>query len=510
MASPGALLLPPGHDELPSQGPEVVDFIEGFLTLSGDYEGEPFRPLDFAVDFIYDLYLIETDGSYRYSSAFLCLPRKNTKTEIGVGIALAELFNIAGYPGSAPEICLAASTKDQARKILRKLKRMILAHPDLERRTHITQNIIWNTESGGYIEVTSAESGGNHGGEYTLVIMEELHEWPLRKGRKLYTALTTGFATRKRAHYLVISTVGDEPDGLMGEKYEAAISRTHKFNGEWQPNLARSGKLSYIWGPAKNEKFTYGDVDFYRKVNPGNEIHGSDESIREMLLETTEAEGRKFYYNEWPTARKNLWIMQGLPEKRSVNFVIPAKSDVTLGLDGSRSNDSTALAIAKLFTPVVGLAGLWEHPGNDGWVVPMHQVADRVSELVEQHNVVELCYDPYGMELFEETMRVRHRRLNLNPFSTNQAKKNSMALIEFYNLFISGQVSLIRNPDLLRHFNNCLAETSRAGVRLVKAGPTKKMDGVVATVLARLASERHSIRGVKKRDYSKGLQELGW
>src|SRR3989304_2625269 len=74
---------------------------------------------------------------------------------------------------------------------------------------------------------------------------------------------------------------------------------------------------------------------------------------------------------------------------------VPPYADITLGFDGGKFHDGTALVGTEIATGYQWAVGVWEEPYNiKGWEVPSDQVELAVAEAFRRWNVWRLYADP--------------------------------------------------------------------------------------------------------------------
>src|SRR5215475_2335000 len=91
---------------------DVIDFIQALTVPSGTGQGKPFILEPWQKKFIRDIYEPHRDGKRVVRRAILSVARKNGKTALTAGIALAHLVGPEAIPNG--EIYSAANDRDQA------------------------------------------------------------------------------------------------------------------------------------------------------------------------------------------------------------------------------------------------------------------------------------------------------------------------------------------------------------------------------------------------------------
>src|SRR5262249_49359203 len=161
----------------------------------------------------------------RYPELFVYVPPKNGKSpwSAGIGLFLCFCDDEAGRQG-----CRAASDKDQAGLIFRQMAGMVRANAALRSRCRAYGG---NAPAGNaksfvkpdnaFLKVISADASGKHGGNPSLVIVDELHE---QKDRRLIDTLRTSMTSANRRQPLMIqlTTADYDRPSICNERYQYA------------------------------------------------------------------------------------------------------------------------------------------------------------------------------------------------------------------------------------------------------------------------------------------------
>ncbi|MFJ9671081.1 terminase [Streptomyces sp. NPDC101221] len=176
---------------------------------------------------------------------------------------------------------------------------------------------------------------------------------------------------------------------------------------------------------------------------------------------------------------------------------------ITLGFDGGKTDDATALVAMRLSDRLVQPIGIWEAPNNSPeWEVPRDQVIDAVHHAFAEYNVVGFFADvalwEAEVESWSEEYRARllvkasgkstvGRDMRSGLAEITQANERLVAAVE------SGMVKHTGHHTLRRHVMNAKRKINRFGVSFTKEHreSKRKVDGYAAMLLADLA--RHNL-----------------
>ena len=295
---PRAKRIDPAPATLPADA--AVRFI-GNLTLTDDYDGQPFRLRPWQEDRIIRPIFgtLRPDGRRQYRRVFLFLPRKQAKTQISAAIGM---FGLCGSGKRGESIVCAASDKVQAGKLWNKCERMIEADEWLKRmmRIYRSDKIIEYRDAANELVVVSSEGRRQYGGNPSILLFDELHTQP---NRNLYDALTSGSQTRKEPLMLLISTAGNDLDSLCHEEYEYAkrVQANPSIDPTYLPIIYEADPKDDIydertWRKAMPALGDFCELDFIRS-----------EFARARETPSEEAKCRQFYLNLWTTKRTK-WL----------------------------------------------------------------------------------------------------------------------------------------------------------------------------------------------------------
>ena len=136
-----------------TDGPFVAEWFRRSIRFTdGHHGGQPFEFEPWQRDFIDEAFLIDPRTGHRvYQQAWLCMPKKNGKTQTGAGLALYGLAGDGDENGLElnPQVPIAAAARHQAAELGRTARIMALASPSLRRRLEINKHDVYATREGG-------------------------------------------------------------------------------------------------------------------------------------------------------------------------------------------------------------------------------------------------------------------------------------------------------------------------------------------------------------------------
>jgi phage terminase large subunit-like protein len=195
---------------------DVVVFFERFLKHSkGKWAGRRFELLPFQKKILRSLFgWKRADGTRRYRTAYIEIPRKSGKSTLSSGIALYLLF---GDKEPGAEIFSAAADRDQANIVFDLAKNMVEMSPELRARSQIFKRSVVVPKTKSSYRVLSADVGTKHGLNAHGVIFDELHVQP---NRDLFDVLSTSTGARSQPIFVSITTAGYDRESICYEQHD--------------------------------------------------------------------------------------------------------------------------------------------------------------------------------------------------------------------------------------------------------------------------------------------------
>ena len=196
----------------------ACNFFERLLThVKGEWAGQPFHLQNWQLEIVRDLFgWKRPDGTRRYRTAYIEIPRKNGKSTLSAGIALALLY-VDGEPGA--EVYSAAADRDQASIVFDVAKAMVDASPELKKRSKIYKRAVLVPAAHSVYRVLSADAPTKHGLNAHGIVFDELHAQP---NRELWDVLTTSTGSRRQPLVVAITTAGYDRESICWEIHEYA------------------------------------------------------------------------------------------------------------------------------------------------------------------------------------------------------------------------------------------------------------------------------------------------
>lgn len=513
------------HDEglvWPTLGPQVIDFIEErFCYGPGSLQGQPAkldsdqrRVLYRAYEHYpedYSLYGMSLAGRRRMQRVAWSVRKGSAKTELLAWVVGCELHPEApvrwtGYDPTAvgglktgravtsPYIPMLAYTKDQVSELGYGALMAILESCDdadmfdigLGRIIRLNQ---FGRPDGKVVPLAGSPSALD-GARTTMQALDETH--------RLYTDI----------HREAIETMlNNLPKRPMEDPWQFSTTTA----GE--PGQNSYAEAEYIEGSkcAEGKKSSRGFYFFHRQASDGAKFDTMQQRM-EAIWEATGPGVRKWsridtiaanwdregadkqylervWTNRWTQTASQAFDKAKFTALGSSRYRIKDGAFVTLGFDGAKFNDSTALVATDIRLGIQNVVGFWEHPEDwhetdaDGspirWQVPEAEVNAAFAEAMERYEVWRLYGDPPH---WVETMAAWCAKYpdEVREFWTKDPTRMYYAVKNYIGAIDTGSLAHDRDVDFIRHIGN-------AGKRLTRG---RDEDGQPRFVLTKIAQDR--------------------
>jgi phage terminase large subunit-like protein len=518
----------------------AVEFFARYLNhTKGVWAGAPFILEDWqADDIIRPLFgeeaWYEDQGMWlrRYRKAYIELPKKNGKSELGSGIALQGVF-ADGEP--SPEVYSVATTKAQAGIVFNVAASMTRRNKQLDRSAKVYASKIAHhgvlevPATEGVYKVIPGDVGTDDGINPSRAVLDELHRF---KNRDIYDLLDESFAARTEPLYVILTTAGPaDPTHVAWELHEYA--RKVAAGLLQDPHL-----FSYIQSATRDEVAGDGwlNEDLWRRVNPAVSFNpGLMDNLRDAALKARESPIKKVGFlrlrlNVWlpsSVASQNQLVDVALWDRAAGPRVDLRDRDRFVGIDMSATTDLTAAAAVawnepgecktcrKTAKPCVDVEAMFWVPAETLEGAKTTWTKDMLVQLrvwVEQGWIREIPGgviddDDVKAQIFDwreagwvewvavDPWQARQLRLDLedagfNVFEHRQWMRDmTMSTKLFVELVTDGRLHHGGNPVLRWMVDNAVGRSDADGnLKPDKQKSSGKIDGVVAAVMALTAA----------------------
>ncbi len=500
------------------QAAEVaVLFFETLLThVKGEWAGQPFILEEWQKEEIVRPLFgwKREDGTRRYRTAYIELPRKNGKSSLAAGIALYLLF-ADGEPGC--EVYSAAGDRAQASIVFDIASTMVEDQPALKSLSKTYKRSIVIEDTRAKYWVLSADVPTKHGLNAHGVIFDELHVQP---NRDLWDTLKTSTGSRRQPMVVAITTAGFDRESICWE--------IHDYARQIKAGLIEDDTfLSCIYGAEQDDDWL--DEEVWAKANPNLGVSLKLDYLRAeaRVAELTPAYQntfRRLHLNQW-TQQETRWIPMEAWDACAapMNAKLLEGAECYGGLDlantsdiasfvlcfpSERGEDERFALLAFFWIPEENMVerarrhrvsyDAWARDGlitaTPGNVIDYAVIVKQIEALGELYNIREIAFDRWGA--FQVSQELDGAGFEMVGFGQGYA---SMAgpTKELLRLILDGKLSHGGNKVLRWMADNVVVSQDAAGnLKPNKKKSREKIDGIVATIMAIDRAMRHSPKSV--------------
>lgn len=483
----------------------AIKFISALKFTKGEWAGRPFILQPWQKKFIRKLFgYVNKDGTRRYRTAYLEIPRKNGKSELAAAIALYLLF-ADGEPGA--EIYSAAADREQASLVFNAAATMVRKSKWLSGISRIvdSQKRIVFYKKNSFYRAISSEAYSKHGFNAHAVVYDELHVAP---NRDLWDTLQTSMGARRQPLMLAITTAGYDRNSICWEVHEYA--RQVRDGVIKDPSF-----LPVIYSADPEDDWT--DEKVWAKANPNLGVTIKLDFLRQECQRAKEIPAyqntfRRLYLNQW-TQQDTRWIdMEAWREcGGKVDYEELANLRCWAGVDLSTTTDISSCALvfepdsdgvvhvlSYNWVPRENIAArvrrdrvpydLWAQQGHitatEGNVIDYDYIRIAITdEIKRRFPLLQVVgYDPWNatkwaIDLESEGVPVMEVRQGF--------KTMSPACKELERLIIGRKLRHNNNPVLTWAMDNLVVAQDPAGnIKPAKDKSTERIDPAVAVIIA--------------------------
>lgn len=458
----------------PTLGPQLCDFIQANLVHGpGDLRGEPARIDDEKRALIARMYEVYPPGHAqagrrRFRRVALSVRKGSAKTELAAWIAACELHPAApvrctgfrrgrpiGGGVTDPYIPLMAYTEEQSEELAYGTLRVILAEGPLADDFDIgLERIVRKSGDGKAVAVASAPAA-NDGARTTFQVFDETHRLILPRQLHAHQTMLANLPKRRLADAWALETTTAFEPG-QGSVAEHTMDYARQV----------------VEGKQQDSRLFF----FHRQASDKHDLD-TKKGVRAAVLEASgptaswsDIDGICEQFDD-PTADtaflKRVWLnIPQITEDRAfdvdrwkalgrADYQVAPGALITLGFDGSRTDDATALIATEVETGYQWVVGLWEKPLDvKDWAVPEVDVDAAVQSAFSQWQVWRMYADPPHWDSWIAQWKGRFGDKVVLEWHTWRARPMAFAARAFHEAIVNAEVSHDGNQTFAAHIGN--------------------------------------------------------
>jgi hypothetical protein len=295
-----------------------------------------------AGDLICDiLRLLPGTRQRQYWTYLLLVPRKNSKSLLGAGLAIDGILD---EPGA--EVYSCAADKDQAKLIFGEVRAAVEMSPELDAKKggllKVYRDAIEYPATGAVYRALSSDAFTKEGLNPSRVLFDELHAQPTDE---LWNVMNQGSDTRAQPLIIAIrrSGSGRRPTARTRSATSSTSTPSRSSPARSTTPVRRPDLRDQRPGPG----LQLPGPPVWEQANPAYGDFLDPEKMAAVTRKISEPDFKTKRLNIWVTQAK-VWLPDGVWEKcEDASQEIPDGVEVCLGFDGSFNNDSTALVVAR-------------------------------------------------------------------------------------------------------------------------------------------------------------------
>lgn len=465
--------------------------------------------------FMWHFYAVDRTGRFLWSRAILRRAKGWGKSPFLAALALVELCGPCrfshfdkktgepvGKPVPLPLVQIAGVSERQTNNTMSMVLAMCYESPIVEEYGLDLGLTRIYTRSGGKLEPISASAPTAEGARPTFCVLDETHLWlDTNGGHKLAEVIRRNLGKSRDGAARSVETTNAHELGR-----DSVAERSHNA---WAAQQARTGSRATILydsreAPADTSLSdpdslrlglvaTYGDstwVDFERLEDEINDPANPP------------SESRRFYLNQLVVS-EDAWVTpQEWDKLADKTKVILPDDEIAIALDGSKSDDWTALIGCRISDGHTFSIGIWNPLDFPGKEAPRTLIDKAVQDSFRDHDVVAFFSDLAEWESYVDKWAEEHGDTLCAKASTHHPiafdmrghKLETVQMVEnMHDAIETGAFTHDGNITLAQHVYNSRRRPGPYGVSIAKEESESplKIDACVAAALARKARQAY-------------------
>lgn len=471
------LMVPRDKSPWPTLGPQVCDFIEAYLVFGpGDLLGQPARLDDEKRALIYRLYEVypqghEQAGRRRFRRCAISLRKGTAKTELAAWLAAVELhpegpvrcdgFDARGQPVGVgvtdPYIPLVAYTEEQSDELAYGALRIILGYSKLADDFDIGLTRIMRIDGNGKAVSLATSPDARDGARTTFEVFDETHRLNTPRLKAAHRTMLANLPKRRAsdAWALEITTAPAPGEGSVAED-------TFNYARKVADGAIEDSRLFFFHRQASDshdlttpEGVRAAVIEASGPAASWSDIEGICEQFRDPTTDRTYLE--RVWLNRLVRASERAFDIEQWDKLADPDYQPADGALITIGFDGARFHDATALVGTEIMTGFQWLLGLWECPDFiDDWEVDIEAVNNVVEEAFRRWQVWRMYCDPPYWESLVAEWAGRFGEARVVEWWTNRRKAMAYAIKAYETAITAGELLHDGNPHLKRHIGNAV------------------------------------------------------
>ncbi|WP_061001177.1 terminase TerL endonuclease subunit [Mycolicibacterium mucogenicum] len=452
-----------------------VKFCEKFVRVpKGTNAKGVFRPREWQMDIVRDV----LDSGARTVGEML--PRGSGKTTLNAAIALYVFFTW----GEGANVDIFAVDERQAGLAFSAAKRIVELSDELSSRCYVYADKLVIPLTDSTFQVMPASPAAAEGRDSVLTIVDEAGV----VNRDLYEVVALAAGKRERSVLVAIGTPGPKLD----DQVLLSLREQHQEHPE---------DTSLRWREYSAAGFEDHPVDCqhcWELANPALDDFLHRDALHALLPpKVREATFRRARLCQLPVDVEGAFLPPGVWDGLSTGVPIPDGAEVVVALDGSFSDDTTALLLGTVAAePHFDVLQVWDPKGDPDYRVPVAEVEQAIRDACKRYQVVEIVADPFR---WTRTIQVlADEKLPMVEFPHSPSRLTA-ATGDLYSAAVNGKLTHSGNPTLAAHVGAAVIREDARGIRLDKATRSRSARKIDLAACLVMAHSRATWRATHKK-----------
>ncbi|WP_338856630.1 terminase large subunit [Gordonia hongkongensis] len=451
-------------------------FCEKFLRVpKGTGAKTVFRPRDWQMEIVSDVL------DSRARTVGIMLPRGQGKTTLNAAIALYVFFT---WGEAANVVCVAVDER-QAGLLFNAARRMVELSDDLASRCYVYADKLVLPLTDSTFQVLPASPAALEGLDFVFAVVDEAGV----VRRDTFEVVQLAQGKRERSVVVAMGTPGPDPnDQVLVDLRNAAAEHPEDTSLRWREYSA-----------AGFEDHPVDCEHCWKLANPALDDFLHRDAIKALLPpKTREATFRRARLCQFATDTDGAFLPAGVWEGLSTGLPVPDGSEVVIALDGSFSDDTTAVLVATVGTePHVDRVKVWQKPpGDDTYRVPVAEVEQSIRDSCRRWKVLEIVADPFR---WTRTLQIlESENLPVVEFPHSPARLTA-ATTDLFSAATNARLTHSGDKTLAEHVSAAVIVEDARGIRLSKASRSRSARKIDLAACLVMAHSRATWRATHKK-----------
>ena len=409
------------------------------------------------------------------------MPRGQGKTTLSASVLLYIFF----CWGEGANVVLFAVDERQAGLAFSVARRQVELSEDLSSRCHVYRDKLVLPLTDSTFQVMPASAAAAEGLDYVACLCDEAGVI----NREVFEVAQLAQGKREKSVLIAIGTPGPDPN----DQVLVDLRNYHRDNPE---------DTSMRWREYSAAGFEDHPPDCehcWTVSNPALDDFLHRDAIKALLPpKTREATFRRARLCQFATDTDGQFLPSGTWESLSTGAQVPDGADVVIALDGSFSDDTTAILVATVGAePHVDKVKVWQKPPNDeNYRVPVAEVEQTIREACKRWRVVEIIADPFR---WTRTLQIlESENLPVVEFPHSPARLTA-ATTDLFSAATNGRISHSGDQTLAEHVAAAVIQEDARGIRLSKASRSRSARKIDLAACLVMAHSRATWRATHKK-----------